>query len=847
MTAEQQSTQLYRELAALGYKGEAIDRVFKAGITNLDDALDLLNPTPASSSSSKQPMPISDTSSRGISRARDSLDRNDLHRATSSLSAAPGQLADESDMNLQRALLLSQKEQEERDTAEAMKRSKEQTSAPPDQDSELMRAIEESLKDNQPYRKSDHNVSWQSHAYPDVEQRIRKDLDQPVGLRNIGNTCYLNSLLQVYYHLPEFRRAIMAFRPPVELIQKTAVQPQTPSTQQAPVKMPVDDVSSELSPEERLERKLAESQPDQSFAMQPNGGEFKNPPEGNSGMSYNYAKDEDVSSPVQHAVLFVVELQKLFATMALGIQNCADPTGVMQAMRHHDGKPIVIGTQQDASEFNLLFLDIVERGLKGIDSSGSHRGHELSAFDRFDAFTMDNGGSSNVVKDMFTVQFRQELRPCGRNIGNECNIEELVPDKINLGETNAIIVDATTNEYRDLHSGLDDFAYAYVDTAPTSSREGSPRARSVKTAVDLKEENHAHHPALSDRIDSLDSGTSSKRMKSVWLTRLPPVVVIYLQRVRYNLDIAQAEKVHDRYDFDTEISFDRYMELNKSASIHAREIILRIRREKERLFQLLRTFRSFPAQRLSTKRHMEDTNTMATSVLGAPERKQRLDGHCDPSRLYVQIGKPDSFPGTGAHRDTFISAAQRVEARLREALNSSSELFQVSGIPKEDLQTSIEVLRAVVENDARKCESYRERLQSLLVQEKAAYNGLEESKYSLHAVLVHDGAPSGGHYWTFIRNWNASENELRWMKLSDSNVSYVTEEEMLSWSVGGKSMASAYCLIYTKSSQDRKGPSDRNVVAESRSLLPQGRVEEVDEASADFMREFGGQDNCKDN
>jgi uncharacterized UBP type Zn finger protein len=31
-------------------------------------------------------------------------------------------------------------------------------------------------------------------------------------LKNIGNTCYFNSILQVYYNLPEFVNAILEFK-----------------------------------------------------------------------------------------------------------------------------------------------------------------------------------------------------------------------------------------------------------------------------------------------------------------------------------------------------------------------------------------------------------------------------------------------------------------------------------------------------------------------------------------------------------------------------------------------------------------------------------------------------------
>ena len=39
--------------------------------------------------------------------------------------------------------------------------------------------------------------------------------DQPVGLRNLGNTCYVNSVLQCLFANQAFRRAVYAVRPPL--------------------------------------------------------------------------------------------------------------------------------------------------------------------------------------------------------------------------------------------------------------------------------------------------------------------------------------------------------------------------------------------------------------------------------------------------------------------------------------------------------------------------------------------------------------------------------------------------------------------------------------------------------
>jgi len=35
-------------------------------------------------------------------------------------------------------------------------------------------------------------------------------MGSPAGLKNVGNTCYVNSLLQAYYAIPSFRRAVLS-------------------------------------------------------------------------------------------------------------------------------------------------------------------------------------------------------------------------------------------------------------------------------------------------------------------------------------------------------------------------------------------------------------------------------------------------------------------------------------------------------------------------------------------------------------------------------------------------------------------------------------------------------------
>ena len=79
-----------------------------------------------------------------------------------------------------------------------------------------------------------------SNSYEPLNPEQRKrDTNAPCGLKNIGNTCYFNSILQVYYNLPEFVNAILEFKddgeplaplsPPTAAPQDSNPQDQAPA------------------------------------------------------------------------------------------------------------------------------------------------------------------------------------------------------------------------------------------------------------------------------------------------------------------------------------------------------------------------------------------------------------------------------------------------------------------------------------------------------------------------------------------------------------------------------------------------------------------------------------------
>lgn len=124
----------------------------------------------------------------------------------------------------------------------------------------------------------------------------KSDPDDPVGMVNLGNTCYLNSLLQILLHSPCFVRKIIHLN-----LQNLSLE---------------RDPESDTNPQTR---------------------------------------DSDFT---ENGLNLLKELQKLFALMLSGNQNRVNPESLLPfLMDKRNNKVIEIGLQRDLLEFLDIFFE----------------------------------------------------------------------------------------------------------------------------------------------------------------------------------------------------------------------------------------------------------------------------------------------------------------------------------------------------------------------------------------------------------------------------------------------------------------------------------------------------------
>lgn len=150
---------------------------------------------------------------------------------------------------------------------------------------------------------------------------VPKERGLPCGLLNIGNTCYVNSLLQTFMQIDEFRGWMLRYRSPEELppppeLAATGGKATGPAAVPEPEAEEVDEATT--------------------------GDEARR----------------------VHCVRLAAELRRLSAYGLFSERSCLDPSRLLAELVDRRGQQLPIGSQEDVGESMLKLLEQLDDGLK---------------------------------------------------------------------------------------------------------------------------------------------------------------------------------------------------------------------------------------------------------------------------------------------------------------------------------------------------------------------------------------------------------------------------------------------------------------------------------------------------
>uniref|UniRef100_A0A673KD69 Ubiquitin carboxyl-terminal hydrolase n=1 Tax=Sinocyclocheilus rhinocerous TaxID=307959 RepID=A0A673KD69_9TELE len=291
-------------------------------------------------------------------------------------------------------------------------------------------------------------------------------------------------------------------------------------------------------------------------------------------------------------------------------------------------------------------------------------------------------------------------------------------------------------------------------------------------------------------IELLHSDQTMSSGQERWFSKLPPVLTFELSRFEFNQSLGRPEKIHKKLEFPQVIYMDsRYLHKNVDQTHGRRGGVKRLKDQLTVLQQKLEGYKNYGSG--PTKYPLADmlqyvlefATTKPTNVSPASVPMNPA-AHTEPSSSDSRQGPFSSTQRTPIHKP-FTQCRPPIEVPLQPAPHSvtEEELYFV--------RSCLQRWRAEVENTINELKASIDKVSQAL-EGMYSDNSLCQVPYRLHAVLVHEGQASAGHYWAYIYD----HANKRWLKYNDVMVTESTWEELVRDSYGGMTNASAYCLMY---------------------------------------------------
>ncbi|KAL7646980.1 UNVERIFIED_CONTAM: hypothetical protein RMT77_002237 [Armadillidium vulgare] len=543
----------------------------------------------------------------------------------------------------------------------------------------------------------------------------------PVGLRNIGNSCWFNVVIQPLFFIPLFRDMIINY--PKDL----------------------NEVDISKSPNKRV----------------------------------------------------VPALRSLFSLLIGSVKKYIDPT---ESVNLFQGQEMRKNTQQDVCEFIHKLLEKLEEEFKlllkkqGIEKESSEASKEANF--------------ENPILKLFYGQLRRE------SIEDESDDTKLET----FGQ-----YPLTVMKYKDIHESI--HASMAGENSDESYNDDNPEQKSKK-------------------CDS-----------RMWFKNLPSVLIFSLSRYQYSKEKKRPEKVHNKFEFHEYLFMDRYMESNKEIVKEKHAKIAKIKEELSSLYNVLEKYQRFGSG--DSKYPIADILKYALEFAGSQASKSEESNMLNPNVMEVDLSEfseTDVEMIDSKEKELRSHKEETISVNCEDELPTSPEYSQESSVhispnkkqrvlspaPQTLFPGELPVLQACLPRWQKEVElqvNYlKKSIEGLENELKLIYEepSLHHIPYKLHAVVVHEGQASGGHYWVYI--YDNSRN--LWMKFNDIQVTESNWQELLQDSIGGQNNASAYCLMYIDQTRYNRLFSSAKLDMSTLSYLPLDLQEYVKQENLAFKREL---------
>uniref|UniRef100_A0A7N9B207 Ubiquitin carboxyl-terminal hydrolase n=1 Tax=Mastacembelus armatus TaxID=205130 RepID=A0A7N9B207_9TELE len=431
-------------------------------------------------------------------------------------------------------------------------------------------------------------------------------------------------------------------------------------------------------------------------------------------------------------IAFMQELRCLFALMVGSTRRFVDPSAAVELLREAFRTS---EAQQDVSEFSHKLLDWLE-----------------------DAFQLAASGNDiedkqqNPMVQLFYGTFVTERRHEGNTL---CNIEQFGQYPLQV------------NGFNNLDECL----------------EGAMVEKEIESL-------HSDHIVTSGR--------------ERWFKKLPPVLTFELSRFEFNTQLGRPEKIHKKLEFPQIIYMDRYLHKNIEQTHERRGEVKKMKEQLAVLQQKLECYKNYGSG--PTKYPLADmlqfvlefATTKPTSVSPVVQTVSHIL-HLSLDAFHATLSEPEDTDSSEGLVSS-VSSCQRTPiykpfTQCRHPVDCPPHPAPHS-ITEEELhfvKTCLQRWRTEVENDINELKASIDRLTQML-EGMYSHNSLCQVPYRLHAVLVHEGQASAGHYWAYIYD----HANKRWMKYNDISITESSWEELERDSFGGMTNASAFHEEYSR-------------------------------------------------